>query len=94
MTDLLLTIGGGVLTLTGTILLYLASPQQRLAARTPRGRTLAGGGTLALLGALLLLLGVAGPATAVFIWLTLAMALWSIVPLAAAWARRPRGDAR
>ncbi len=94
MTDLLLAIGGGMLTLAGTILLYLASPHQRLAARPPRGRALADAGVCALLGALALLLGVAGTATAVFVWLTLAMALWSIVPLAAAWARRPRENAR
>jgi hypothetical protein len=94
MSDLLLAIGGGGLALAGATLVYLAAPNQRLAVALLSRRTLAGGGLLTLLIALALLLGVAGPTTAVFIWMTLAMTVWSIVPLAAAWARRPKENAR
>ncbi|HWJ70557.1 MAG TPA: hypothetical protein VNS79_10975 [Sphingobium sp.] len=94
MSDILYAIGGGALTLGGAVLLYLASPNQQLAAGFERRRLSGSLGAIMLAGGLLLLFGVAGPATAVFIWFTLAMAVWSLVPLTAAWLRRPRQNAR
>lgn len=76
---------------TGAVLLYLASPNQQLARKPMRGRILAGLGGIALIGALALLLGVSGPATAIFVWMTLAMLVWSVVPLGVAWWRWREG---
>ena len=76
---------GSAATLVGAILLYLASPNQRATTRKLPGRPIALLGLIALVGGLLLLLAWAGPATAVFIWLTLAMLVWSMVPAVAAW---------
>lgn len=84
----------GLLAVAGALLLYAAAPAQRLTAGPLPRRALALSGITALIAALALLLSLAGPATAVFILFTLAMTIWSIVPLAAAWRRRPRGDSR
>lgn len=84
----------GILVIAGALLLYAAAPHQRLLSRARPRRMLLVGGGLSLSAALLLLLAIAGPATAVFILLTLAMLVWSIVPLAVAWWRRPRKRAR
>ncbi|MCC2977951.1 hypothetical protein LK533_14870 [Sphingomonas sp. PL-96] len=81
---------GAVLVMAGALACYAAAPHQKLLARPGRSR--------APVGALLLVLGTAlllqwaGPATALFIACTLAMLVWSVVPLAAAWARRPRSS--
>lgn len=81
------------LAVLGAFLLYAGSPNQRLSARGRRPLLLALGAA-GLLMALPLLLGWFGPATAVFVWMTVAMLVWSIVPLGVAWWRRPRKDAR
>jgi len=75
-----------LLMLGGAVLLYLASPNQRLAAR-PFPRAAGWAGAVALIAALVPLLGSFGPATAVFVWMTGAMLVWSVLPLAAAWWR-------
>lgn len=87
-------VSAGLLVCVGAILLYLASPNQRWTGRPLAPRPLAGAGALALLVSLALLLGIAGPATAIFIWITLATTVWSLVPLAIAWLRRPAGEQR
>jgi len=71
----------------GTTLLYLATPHQALRA-SPLGRWASRAGLAALAVALILLLRVMGPATAVFAWTTGLMLLWTIPPLAIAFARR------
>lgn len=85
---------GMILAVAGASLLYLASPNQRAIARALPGKSLAAGGGVLLVGGLALLLQWAGPATAVFIWLTLAMLVWSVAPPLAAWLRRAGGEAR
>lgn len=93
MSALVLAILAGLLACVGAVLLYLASPNQRWTGAAVPGRRLAVGGAGTLVLSLALLLGLAGPATAIFIWMALAMTMWSIVPLAVAWRRR-RGAAR
>ncbi|WP_375286589.1 hypothetical protein [Sphingomonas sp.] len=74
--------------LVGPIALYLASPHQvLLPGHVRRRRAWAWGGAATLVLALALLLAVQGPATAVFTWMTAAMLVWSIVPVAARWWR-------
>lgn len=80
-------------TLAGALALYVAAPNQALLPGfVIRRRWWARGGAALLVAALLLLLGVMGPATAVFAWMTGAMLVWSIVPVAARWWRF-RGEA-
>lgn len=78
---------GIVLTLLGATALYASAPLQKLLAPTasPKASRLVGWAVLAL--GLLALLFWAGPATAVFIWVTMATLAWSLVPLGAAWWR-------
>ena len=78
----------GLLVCAGTILVYMAAPTQKLAAK-PLPRPCLVGGWLALLLALAPLLAIMGPATAVFTWMTGAMLVWSFAPLAVAWWRGP-----
>lgn len=83
---------GGVLVLAGALALYAAAPNQLLLKR--RAGKLAGyAGLAVLLAGLAVLLSWAGPGTAVFIFLTLAMLAWTVVPLAAAWLRSRKGAA-
>ena len=81
----MLAFAGGLAALAGASLLYLASPNQRATQRKLPRRRLAWTGAAAELLALICFLNVAGPATAVFIWMTAAMLVWSIIPLLAAW---------
>lgn len=81
---------GAILVMAGAFLLYLASPNQTfIAAALPRRACRWFAGTVLLAGQAVLL-GWAGPATAVFIALTFASLVWSIVPLVFMWlgARR------
>lgn len=82
-------------TIAGSVAYYLSSPHQALLAghvRRPRRWRWAG---MALLGvALILLLTLMGPATAVLTWATGAMLVWSIVPVLARWWRFRRELAR
>lgn len=68
--------------------IYLASPNQQATRKHMPRRALTAVGAIAVLGGLLLMR--AGPATSVFIAMTLAMGLWTIAPLLIAWWRRPR----
>ncbi|MEE4451005.1 hypothetical protein [Novosphingobium resinovorum] len=87
MTSLWIGIG---LVMAGALLLYLSSPNQSV---TPLPRRACGrGGAAVLLAGQGVLLAWAGPATAVFIALTFASLVWSLVPLLALWLRA-RGEA-
>lgn len=78
----------------GASALYLAAPhQQLLRVAAPRSLALAGG--LAIIVALIILLSIMGPATAVFTIFIALMFLWSIPPVVIAWIRfKQKGDAR
>ncbi|SEJ86056.1 hypothetical protein SAMN05428950_1048 [Sphingomonas sp. OV641] len=79
--------------IAGATALYVAAPHQALlAGHVVRRRVWAWGGAALLALALVLLLCVQGPATAVFTWATGAMLVWSVVPVAARWWRF-RGEA-
>jgi membrane protein implicated in regulation of membrane protease activity len=80
-----------VLVLTGAICCYLASPNQRWLKAPVRRLAWVGGA--AILMALALLLQWAGPATAIFIVVTLAMLILTVAPVVIAWVRRPKGRA-
>ncbi|GEM_PF-1734992 len=74
------------LLIAGALLLYASTRHQALLAKPASRRAgLMGGGLV--LGALVTFEGVAGPATAVFIWLTGLMLLWSLIPILAKWIR-------
>lgn len=78
----------------GTSALYLAAPhQQLLSVAAPRILGLSGG--LAIIAALIILLTIMGPATAVFTTFIALMLLWSIPPVMIAWVRfKQKGRAR
>jgi len=73
--------------MAGALGFYLASPNQKLRAQHLPLRVGAGVGAAGMLVSLLSLLQVAGPATSVYLLLTLLMFLWSVVPLIAGWWR-------
>lgn len=78
---------GGLLVAASAWLLYLAAPHQKW-GRLPCPPAVAGWSGLALLlGGGALLLSWAGRATAIFILLTIAMTIWSVVPVTIAWWR-------
>ncbi|MFT4056471.1 MAG: hypothetical protein QM681_18360 [Novosphingobium sp.] len=85
---------GGAMAVLAAIALYLAAPHQRWGALPVAPAALGWGGAAMLVVGLVLLLGWAGPATALFIAATLLMTTWSIVPVAIAWARHERGGDR
>ena len=85
---------GFAIVIAAALALYAASPQQKLTDRPLPRRALGWGGLAGLLAGLATLLQWAGPATAVFIVLTLAPLVWTVVPPIAAWWRRPRGDVK
>ncbi len=77
---------GGAASLAGAVLLYLAAPKQRVLPRMIRPRRgLAVAGWALQIVALVCFLQISGAATAVFIWITLAMTFWSLLPLTTAW---------
>ena len=82
MIPFILGVASGV---TGAVLLYLASPNQRVTRRRTARKDLALAGVGAEAVSLAAFLAAAGPATAVFIWMTLAMLAWSIAPLLTVW---------
>lgn len=82
---------GGLLIGLASLLLYAASPNQQLTRARRRGAGLACLGVAVFALGLVLLLQWAGPATAVFIALTLAMLVWSILPVGIAWVRSVLG---
>lgn len=73
--------------LAGSVLIYLASPNQCALHKALPYRPAASSGALLLVAGQAMLLTWAGPATAVFIGVTVAMTVWSLVPLLAAWLR-------
>lgn len=75
-----------LLTVAGATLVYAGAQHQKLLA-SPRP-ALRWRGWLALILALVPMVGWFGPATAVFTWATLLMLVWSVVPLVAAWRRK------
>ena len=82
-----------LLALGGAFLLYAGAKNQRLTITGGKRPLLLQGGGAALLLSLILMWRWFGPATAVFTWMTLAMLVWSVLPLTVAWWRRPRGNA-
>ncbi|MFT3976880.1 MAG: hypothetical protein QM688_07180 [Sphingomonas bacterium] len=82
-----------LLTVAGSALLYAGARNQRLIVAGEGRPVLRWSGAAMLLCSLLLMLGWFGPATAVFVWMTLAMFVWTLLPLGAAWWRRPREGA-
>jgi hypothetical protein len=77
-----------LLATAGAGMIYAGARHQLLVA-APRP-VLRWAGGAALLLALVVMIGWFGPATAVFAWATLAMLVWSVLPLAAAWRRGDR----
>lgn len=88
----MVALAGAGLVIVAATMLYLASPNQKLAVISAR-RPLGWIGVALMTAGLLLVAGWAGPATSVFIALTAAMTIWSIVPLAVAWRRGGGGKA-
>ena len=83
MTTLVLAILGVLLGAAGSTLLYLVAPHQRLLSHAAPTRLGLGTGAAALLGSLALFLQIMGPATSVFATLTLAMAVFTLLPFLA-----------
>ncbi|MCW8125549.1 hypothetical protein [Microbulbifer halophilus] len=85
-----LLFSAGFLIALGSLALYLASPNQRLLSRPFPRRPLAIGGSVALVAALSLQLQYSGAAAAVFIVVTGAMLIWTLLPMAIAYWRHRR----
>jgi glucose dehydrogenase len=79
-----------LLVVLGSVATYLASPNQRLTAHVRPRRTIGVSGLLMVIAGLILTMTQAGRATSVFIALTMAMLVWTVMPIATAWWRRPR----
>jgi hypothetical protein len=93
MTPVVVAILAIVCGAAGAFALYLCSPNQRLLTQPLAPRAGVRASVVGLLASLLLFLQVAGPATSVFLLLTLAMFVWTIPPLVIGWRRSP-GSAR
>ena len=78
---------GGLLAAAGAMLFYLASPHQKLCKPTKAPRVLNRTACILLALGTILMLFWAGPATAIFIVMTVVMAVWSIIPVVIAWRR-------
>ena len=76
------------------LLLYLASPHQKIFARDLPRKSLVGAGIVLLGVSLVLLMRRFGNATAVFNLLTLLMLLWTLLPLAVAYWRNSKESRR
>ncbi|EMD83302.1 hypothetical protein [Pacificimonas flava] len=79
--------------LAACVLIYAAAPHQELAGGEMPRKSLGLLGAVLMGAGLLVLLTWAGKATAVFIGLTVAMLIWSLLPLALAWKRARRDGA-
>ncbi len=88
-----LAIVATLLLIAGCLGLYAATKHQALLAK-PASPGVAWASGALLLTALLIFVCVAGPATAVFIWMTGAMFVWSLTPVAARWIRWKSGEGR
>ena len=84
---------GFVLTVIGSSLLYAGAPNQRLTDGGRRPLLLMIGASAQVL-ALPVLLAYFGGVASVFIWMTMPMLIWSIMPLAVAWRRGPKEKRR
>lgn len=71
----------------GAACLYLATTNQRLLADPLPSRTASVAGLAGLLAALAILVGLMGPATAIFTWMIGLMLAWTIPPIAIGWLR-------
>lgn len=76
-----------LLLIGGATCLYLITPHQRLLATPPSARVALVAGLACLVGALAILLGSMGPATAVFTWTVGLMTAWTIFPVVIGWLR-------
>lgn len=74
----------------GAACLYQATPHQRLLVTPLSARTALVAGSVCLVGALAILLGLMGSATAVFTWTIGLMTAWTIPPVVIGWLRRRR----
>lgn len=83
---MILALLASTLLLAGALLAYAATKHQALFANRAPPRVGLLGGALVLI-ALVAFECVAGPATAVFIWLTGLMLVWSLAPMLARWIR-------
>ncbi|RYE70320.1 MAG: hypothetical protein EOP17_01090 [Rhizobiaceae bacterium] len=90
---MILALLAAALLVGGATVLYLAAPNQSL-TRQKAGPPVAYAGVAALVGALVVLLSLMGPATAVFTWMTGIMLLWTVPPLAIGWLRHRREETR
>ncbi len=83
----MIAISGGLIVLISSLLLYLAAPHQKLLQGSSLSRPIAWAGLVGLIVGTALLMRWAGSATSIFIAMTVAMAFWSVIPLAIAWWR-------
>lgn len=81
-------------TVGGALSLYVGTPHQALVRHHVDRSPYRMAGALLLLIALVLLLTIEGPATAVFTWATGTMLVWSIVPAIVRWWRFRREAVR
>lgn len=84
--DIATAIMATILLLAGALTLYATTKHQALLASAAPRRVGRIGGLL-VASALVGFLNIAGPATAVFIWITGLMLVWSLVPILAKWLR-------
>lgn len=73
---MIVALGGGLLALLSSVLLYLASPSQRWSALPFPPRLAGWSGLLFLIAGTAMTLRWAGPVTAIFIVMTLTMTVW------------------
>ena len=81
-------------TIGGALSVYASTPHQALVRPRADSRPYRMAGALLLLTALVLLLTIEGPATAIFTWATGIMLVWSIMPAIVRWWRFRQGVAR
>lgn len=83
-----------ILAAAGASLVYAGSRNQVLIPAHSAHNGLRLAGFIALIISLVIMLQWFGPAAAAFIWLTVAMLIWSIVPFAAVWWRNKRDSSQ
>lgn len=93
MIEELATVGGLVASGVFSLLLYLGSSHQSLLVRPLSKSIFCCGSLLSLVVALGLLNLVFGPAISVYIFLTIVMLVWSLLPFAAAYFKKERQEA-
>lgn len=81
-----------LLLIGGAIGLYLVAPHQRLLARPLATAWSKPAAMVCAACALVILLTLMGPATAVFTWMTGLMLVWTIPPVVIGWLRHRKGD--